>query len=94
MRRGWPRCGRGSVSRCGARSASPPAQELPDALDGADGLLIEAKAPPDATRPGGNAVPLDWSLTAGWHAPGPWLLAGGLTPENVGAAIRLSGRWR
>jgi phosphoribosylanthranilate isomerase len=54
----------------------------------ADRLLIEAKPPADATRPGGNAVVFDWSLLAGWQAPTPWLLAGGLTPANVEAAIR------
>jgi phosphoribosylanthranilate isomerase len=67
------------------------AADLPAALDGADALLLEAKPPPDATRPGGNAVRFDWSLTNGWPAPGPWLLAGGLDPDNVAGAIRLSG---
>lgn len=54
---------------------------------GADCLLIEAKPPAGATRPGGNAAVLDWSLLADWQAPSPWLLAGGLTPANVAAAI-------
>jgi phosphoribosylanthranilate isomerase len=67
------------------------AADLPRALDGADALLLEAKPPPDATRPGGNAVSFDWTLTRGWHAPGPWLLAGGLDPDNVAEAIRRSG---
>jgi phosphoribosylanthranilate isomerase len=58
---------------------------------GADRLLIEAKPPAEATRPGGNAIALDWSLLSGWTAPAPWLLAGGLTPVNVAAAIRATG---
>ena len=58
---------------------------------GADGLVIESKPPPGSTRPGGNASALDWSLLAGWHAPVPWLMAGGLTPENVAEAIAASG---
>ncbi|MSP00144.1 MAG: phosphoribosylanthranilate isomerase [Acetobacteraceae bacterium] len=67
------------------------AADLPLALDGADALLIEAKPPPDATRPGGNSVSFDWTLTKGWHSPGPWLLAGGLDPGNVVEAVRRSG---
>jgi phosphoribosylanthranilate isomerase len=67
------------------------AEDLPLGLEGADALLLEAKPPPDATRPGGNAVRFDWTLTRKWHAPGPWLLAGGLDPGNVAEAIRLSG---
>jgi phosphoribosylanthranilate isomerase len=59
--------------------------------DGLDGMVIESKPPPGATRPGGNATALDWSLLAGWKPPLPWLLAGGLTPENVAEAIARSG---
>lgn len=65
--------------------------DLPDDAAGADALLIEAKAPPEATRPGGNALRFDWSLLAHWRAPAPWLLAGGLDPLNVAAAIAESG---
>lgn len=64
------------------------ATDLPTDKRDADTLLIEAKPPVDATRPGGNATAFDWSLLRGWTAPCPWLLAGGLTPENVAAAIR------
>ncbi len=64
--------------------------ELP-AEAAVDGLVIEAKAPLGASRPGGNAVTLDWSLLAGWKAPLPWLLGGGLTTENVAMAIAQSG---
>ena len=67
------------------------AADLPEALDGADALLLDAKAPADATRPGGNANAFDWALLREWAAPGPWLLAGGLTPGNVAAAIAATG---
>jgi phosphoribosylanthranilate isomerase len=33
----------------------------------------------------------DWSVLRGWTAPAPWLLAGGLTPDNVAAAIAATG---
>jgi phosphoribosylanthranilate isomerase len=65
--------------------------DLPGDSDGADALLIEAKAPQSATRPGGNAASLDWGLLSGWRPPYAWLLAGGLTPLNVGEAINRSG---
>ena len=54
-------------------------------------LVMEARPPPEATRPGGNAVRFDWSLLRGWTAPVPWILAGGLTVDNVAEAIRISG---
>jgi phosphoribosylanthranilate isomerase len=57
----------------------------------ADILLIDAKPPKDAVLPGGNGRPFDWRLTQDFHAPVPWLLSGGLGPENVAAAIALSG---
>ena len=67
------------------------AADLPKDKGGADAWLLEAKPPADATRPGSNAVSFDWSVLRGWQAPGPWLLAGGLHPENVAEAIRISG---
>jgi phosphoribosylanthranilate isomerase len=57
----------------------------------ADQLLIDAKPPKGADRPGGNALAFDWSLIAGRRWPLPWMLAGGLTPENVGEAVRATG---
>lgn len=67
------------------------AADLPVSAPGVDGLLLDAQAPPGATRPGGNALVFDWSLLRGWAAPLPWLLAGGLTPGNVAEAVRVSG---
>ena len=57
----------------------------------ADQLLIDAKAPKDAALPGGNGVAFDWRLLVGRKWLKPWMLAGGLTPENVAQAIRLTG---
>lgn len=65
--------------------------DLPRDAEGADALVVEAKAPAGASRPGGNAQRFDWTVLAGWRAPAPWLLGGGLNPENVAAAIRASG---
>lgn len=87
------------IAAIGARMAVPvwravavggPA-DLPAAAGAEARLVIEPRPPADATRPGGNAVRLDWTLTRGWAAPVPWLLAGGLTPEVVGRAIAASG---
>ncbi len=57
----------------------------------ADRLLIEARSASPDGRPGGHGTALDWSIISGWHAPAPWMLAGGLTPDNVAIAIRTSG---
>jgi phosphoribosylanthranilate isomerase len=57
-----------------------------------DQLLIDAKPPKDAVLPGGNGLTFDWRLLQGrkyWQKP--WMLAGGLTPDNVGDAVRLTG---
>ena len=57
----------------------------------ADQLLLDAKPPKGATRPGGNAVSFDWDLLRGRDLPLPWMLAGGLTPDNVARAVSRSG---
>lgn len=71
------------------------AEDLPaiDAYEAvADQLLIDAKPPRGADLPGGNGLSFDWRLLAGrkyWTKP--WMLAGGLTPDNVAEAVRLTG---
>lgn len=55
-----------------------------------DWLLFDAKAPEGADRPGGNAVAFDWQLLTGKRWEKPWMLAGGLTADNVASAIRLT----
>jgi phosphoribosylanthranilate isomerase len=74
----------------GAYGIAAPA-DLPTDPGGADALVLEAKPPAGADRPGGNAARFDWSILKGWHAPAPWLLAGGLTPDNVATAITQTG---
>jgi phosphoribosylanthranilate isomerase len=57
----------------------------------ADRLLLDAKPPPGAALPGGNAAPFEWRLARLAPIPVPWLLAGGLTPGNLAEAIAASG---
>ena len=57
----------------------------------ADQILVDAKAPKGADLPGGNGLSFDWRLIAGREWAKPWMLAGGLTPDNVAEAIRLTG---
>lgn len=56
----------------------------------ADQLLIDAKPPKGAALPGGNGLSFDWRLVAQRRWLRPWMLAGGLTPDNVAEAIRLT----
>lgn len=57
----------------------------------ADQLLVDAKPTPGAVLPGGNGLAFDWELIAGRRWTVPWMLAGGLTPQNVTEAIRRTG---
>lgn len=54
-------------------------------------ILVEPRPPQSATRPGGNAQRLDWSLLSGWQPPFDWMLAGGLNVDSVAQAIRTTG---
>lgn len=56
----------------------------------ADLILFDAKTP-KGTLPGGMGVVFDWSLLASWRNRAPWGLAGGLNPDNVAEAARLTG---
>ncbi|MPS67007.1 MULTISPECIES: phosphoribosylanthranilate isomerase [Novosphingobium] len=54
-----------------------------------DLVLFDAKTP-KGSLPGGMGLSFDWSLVADWKGPVPWGLAGGLTPDNVAQAIRMT----
>jgi phosphoribosylanthranilate isomerase len=57
----------------------------------ADQILVDAKPPKGADLPGGNGLAFDWRLIAGRTWDKPWMLAGGLTPDNVAEAARMTG---
>ncbi|MGR3503599.1 phosphoribosylanthranilate isomerase [Pseudaestuariivita sp.] len=57
----------------------------------ADQILVDAKPPKGANLPGGNGVSFDWRLVAHRRWTHPWMLAGGLTPENAAEAVALTG---
>ncbi len=57
----------------------------------ADQILVDAKPPKNADLPGGNGLAFDWRLIAGRRWPVPWMLAGGLTPDNLGEAVACTG---
>jgi phosphoribosylanthranilate isomerase len=62
-------------------------------FDAADAFLFDAKPPKGALREGGHGRSFDWSILKGFRVNDheDWTLSGGLTPENVAEAIRLSG---
>lgn len=57
----------------------------------ADQILVDAKPPKNADLPGGNGLTFDWRLIAGRRWNVPWMLAGGLTPQNAVQAIKMTG---
>lgn len=59
----------------------------------ADRFLFDTKPPTDMTDalPGGNALIFDWRLLSERRIDTPWMLAGGLTDQNVAQAIQISG---
>jgi phosphoribosylanthranilate isomerase len=61
--------------------------------DVADYLMFDAKPPKSMTNalPGGNALSFDWNLLGNRRFRLPWLLAGGLTPDNLIEAAHISG---
>jgi len=62
------------------------------AFDGvANKILFDAKPAPHAELPGGNGLAFDWTILDGLSARMSYMLSGGLNPDNVGEAIRLTG---
>jgi phosphoribosylanthranilate isomerase len=56
----------------------------------ADRILFDARAPRDATRPGGLGKPFDWHLLENLDLKVPFMLSGGLDAGNVAEALRIT----
>jgi phosphoribosylanthranilate isomerase len=55
-----------------------------------DQILFDARAPREATRPGGLGKSFDWTLLQGVNPGVPFMLSGGLDPGNVAEAVRIT----
>lgn len=67
--------------------------QVDDFIEVSDRILFDAAPPADMENPlpGGNAVSFDWTYLKGRGWRKPWMLAGGLTAENITQAVELSG---
>lgn len=64
---------------------------LPGYAAVADRILFDARAPKDATRPGGLGAPFDWHLLDNLDLKLPYMVSGGLHADNVAEALRVTG---
>ena len=63
---------------------------VPEFAEVADRLIFDARAPRDATRPGGLGKPFEWRLLKNLDPRVPFMLSGGLNPDNVAEAIAVT----
>ena len=63
---------------------------LPGYTAVADRILFDARAPKDATRPGGLGTPFDWRLLGNLELKLPYMVSGGLHAGNVAEALRVT----
>lgn len=63
---------------------------LPGYAAVADSILFDARAPKDATRPGGLGEPFDWRLLENLDLKLPYMVSGGLHADNVTEALRVT----
>ena len=56
----------------------------------ADRIVYDAKTP-EGALPGGMGMRFDWALLDGFDHPAPWVLSGGLEPDNITEAVRTTG---
>ncbi|MBN9006166.1 MAG: phosphoribosylanthranilate isomerase [Rhizobiales bacterium] len=63
---------------------------LPGYATVADRILFDARAPKEATRPGGLGMPFDWHLLENLALGIPFMLSGGLSAANIQDAVRIT----
>jgi phosphoribosylanthranilate isomerase len=63
---------------------------LPGYAAVADRVLFDARAPKEATRPGGLGAVFDWHVLESLDLKLPFMVSGGLNAENVAEAVRVT----
>src|ERR1700761_557633 len=63
---------------------------LPDYVGVADRILFDARAPKEATRPGGLGAVFDWHVLEKLDLTLPFMVSGGLHDGNVAEAVRVT----
>jgi phosphoribosylanthranilate isomerase len=63
---------------------------LPGYADVADRILFDARAPKEATRPGGLGAAFDWHVLENLDLTLPFMVSGGLHAGNVAEAVRVT----
>ena len=63
---------------------------LPGYAAVADSILFDARAPKEATRPGGLGAVFDWHVLENLELKLPFMVSGGLHAGNVAEAVRVS----
>ena len=63
---------------------------LPGYAAVADRILFDARPPKGATRPGGLGAVFDWQLLSKLELELPYMVSGGLNPDNVAEAVRIT----
>ncbi|MCK1357240.1 phosphoribosylanthranilate isomerase [Bradyrhizobium sp. 199] len=63
---------------------------LPGYATVADRILFDARAPKDATRPGGLGEPFDWHLLESLDLKLPYMVSGGLRADSLAEALRVT----
>ena len=63
---------------------------LPAYADVADRILFDARAPHEATRPGGLGAVFDWRVLEKIELKLPYMVSGGLDAQNLAEAVRVT----
>ena len=63
---------------------------LPGYAAVADRILFDARAPKEATRPGGLGAVFDWHVLENLDLKRPFMVSGGLNAANVAEAVRVT----
>ena len=59
--------------------------------DSVDYMLLDSKSKGSGDLKGGRGISFNWNIIRGFNFTKPWFLAGGLSPNNVIDAMRITG---